>query len=152
MTEPHLPPGEPLPPQFQFRLGGTLFLCPAAAVEAITSFEAPVPLPRVPTHVLGLVTFDQRALVLLDLARFLELPVEADEERPRIIVMSAGEYRVGLPVEAALGVVHLEASAVKHGTDVFTDRLAEFVIAEGATEAGLSAVLDLERLLEAARA
>lgn len=152
MTEPHLPEGEPVPPQFQFRLGGTLFLCPAAAVEAVTLFEAPVPLPRVPDHVLGLVTYDQRALVLLDLARFLELPADHDEKGRRTIVVSAGEYRVGLPVEAVLGVVHLDAAALKHGTDVFTDRLAEFVTGEGATEAGLSAVLDLERLLEGARA
>ena len=83
MSQPLPASGDPARSYLRFRVGGTLLLCPAEAVEAVTEFEAPVPLPRVPPHVLGLVTYDQRALVLVDLGRFLELPTQADAERPR---------------------------------------------------------------------
>lgn len=145
-------PREPLAPQFLFRIAGTLLLCPASAVEAVTSFESPVLLPRVPAHVLGLVTYDQRALVLVDAALFLDLPERsATKDRARTLVLSTGPYRVGLPVESALGVISLDSESVSEGAHVFTGRLAEFVRAEANTESGVAGVVDLDLLLEAAR-
>jgi chemotaxis signal transduction protein len=143
--------GEPPRPYFQFRLGDALLLCPAEAVEAVTDFDAPVPLPRVPPHVLGLVTYDQRALVLVDLARLLQLPAAGDADRARTLVVNAGAYRVGLAVEAALGVVTLDADSFQESADLFAERLAEYAIAACTSDAGVGALLDLERLLETAR-
>jgi chemotaxis signal transduction protein len=151
VSQPLPTSGEPPRPYFQFRLGDTLLLCPAEAVEGITHFEAPVPLPRVPPHVLGLITSDQRALVLVDLAPFLRLPAGSDAERTRTLVVNSGAYRVGLAVEAALGVVTLDATGFQECTGLFGESLAEYAIAASSSEAGGGAVLDLERLLEAAR-
>jgi chemotaxis signal transduction protein len=151
MSQPLPASGEPPRSYFQFRLGGNLLLCPAEAVEAVTHFDVPVPLPRVPPHVLGLVTYDQRALVLVDLAHFLRLPAGGDADRRRTLVVKAGPYRVGLAVEAALGVVMLDADRFEERADLFAERLAEYAIAASTSDAGLGAVLDLERLLEAAR-
>lgn len=151
MSQPLPTSGEPPRPYFQFRLGDTLLLCPAEAVEGITHFEAPVPLPRVPPHVLGLITYDQRALVLVDLAPFLRLPAGSDAERTRTLVVNSGAYRVGLAVEAALGVVTLDAAGFQECTGLFGESLAEYAIAASSSDAGVGAVLDLERLLEAAR-
>lgn len=140
----------PLEPHFQFKVGDVLLLCEAERVEAVTAYQAPTPLPRVPPHLLGLVNYDQRALVLVDLARFLSVP-RSEEDPTRTLVVQGGGYRVGLPVDLALGVVTLEESDVRHGSQVFGGRLAEFVRAEADTPNGLGAVLDLELLLEAAR-
>lgn len=141
-----------IPPQFQFRLGDYLLLLPAAAVEAVTSFERPVPLPRVPPHVLGLLTYDQRALVILDLGRFLALPDDDVQRRARTLVVAAGEYRVGIPVDQALGVIEPRAASVRAGAHVYGGRVGEFVRGEVDTGAGLAALLDVDMLLEAGRA
>lgn len=136
--------------QFLFRVGDVPLLCPAEQVEAVTAWEVPIPLPRVPTHVLGLVSYDQRALVLVDLAIFLGLD-RAKKEPTRTLVLHAGDYRVGLPVDRARGVVTLSEDEVTEGAHVLGGRLSEFVRAECETAEGLAAILDLELLLEAAR-
>lgn len=151
MTAASGPVHDDIPPLFSFLLGDTRLLVPAEAVEAVTAFTPPVPLPRVPAHIQGLVTYDQRALVLLDLERFLGLGDATRSARRRTLVVSAGGYRVGLPVDTVLGVVRPEPQAVRAGTQVFGGRLAEFVRAEVHEASGVGAWLDLERLLEAAR-
>ena len=61
-------------------------------------------------------------------------------------------YRVGIPVERAYGVVHLDAEDLAPAEDLFAGPLGEYVVCQASTEAaGVGAVLDLERLLEAAR-
>ena len=135
-----------------FRIGDALLLCPAANVEAITVWEPPLTLPRVPAHVLGLVTYDQRALAILDLGRFLGLEDAGASAYTRTLVLTAGEYRVGVPVDAALGVVEVEAAAQEPPSGAITGALAQYVEAEVALEGGLAALVDLPRLLEAARA
>lgn len=138
-------------PLFLFRVGDVMLLCPAEQVEAVIAWQEPVPLPRVPDHLIGLVSYDQRALVLVDLARFLAI------ERPatpasRTLVVHAGDYRVGLPVDRAHGVVPIDTDTVKNGAHVVGGRLAEFTRAEAETgEGGLAALIDLSLLLEAAR-
>ena len=151
MGESIAPVPTELHPLFRFRVEGVTFLCEASAVEAVTSFTPPVPLPRVPAHLLGLVTYDQRALVLVDLALLLGLTSTPSTSRARTLVVTAGDYRVGLPVDQALGVVEPTAAMLRAVGEVFTGRRAEFLRAEVQEAQGVGAWLDLERLLEAAR-
>jgi len=133
-----------------FRIGDALLLCPAEGVESITLWETPLALPRVPAHVLGLVTYDQRALAILDLGRFLGL--SDGEGYTRTLVVTAGEYRVGVPVDAALGVVEVAPDDQQAPSGAITGPLAQYLLAEVLLDDGLAALLDLPRLLEAARA
>lgn len=135
-----------------FRIGDVLLLCPAANVEAITLWDEPLRLPRVPSHVLGLVTYDQRALVILDLGRFLDLGDPEGATYTRTLVVTAGPYRVGIPVDAALGVVAVEPDAREAPSGSIAGALAQYVTAEVELGGELAALLDLPRLLEAARA
>ena len=133
-----------------FRIGGTLLACRADRVEAVTTWETPLQLPRVPAHILGLVTYDQRALALLDLGRFFGLTEDTDYTR--VLVVTAGPYRVGIPVNAALGVVELAPGDRQEPSGVITGPLAQYVAEEVQIGDQLGGLLDLERLLEAARA
>ena len=133
-----------------FRVGDALLLCPAEYVEAVTTWKSPLTLPRVPAHVLGLVTYDQRALAVLDLGRFLGLA--EGEGYARTLVVTAGEYRVGVPVDAVLGVVEVAAQDRHKPSGAITGLLAQYVTGEVTHDGELAGLLDLERLLEAARA
>lgn len=133
-----------------FRIGDALLLCPVESVEAITMWEDPITLPRVPDHILGLVTYDQRALAVLDLGRFLGLA--EGESYTRTLVIKADEYRVGVPVDTALGVVEVAAADRQPPSGAITGALATYLAAEVPLDDGLAALLDLPRLLEAARA
>ena len=135
-----------------FRIGGALLLCPAENVEAITVWEEPLALPRVPAHVLGLVTYDQRALAILDVGRFLGLEDAGHPGFTRTLVITAGEYRVGVPVSTALGVVEVEPADREAPSGAIAGSLAQYVTAEVTLHGELAALVDLPRLLEAARA
>ena len=133
-----------------FRVGDALLLCAAEPIEAVTMWEVPHTLPRVPAHVLGLVTYDQRALAILDIGRFLGLT--GGDDYARTLVVTAGEYRVGIPVDAALGVVEVAAADRCAPSGAFGGLLAQYLTAEVELDDDLAGLLDLERLLEAARA
>ena len=135
-----------------FRIGDVLLLCPAANVEAVTLWDEPLRLPRVPSHVLGFVTYDQRALAILDLGRFLDLGDPARSAYTRTLVVTAGAYRVGIPVDAVLGVVTVEPDTREAPSGAIAGALAQYVTAEVELGGELAALLDLPRLLEAARA
>lgn len=135
-----------------YRIGDALLLCDADHVEAITMWETPLTLPRVPAHVLGLVTYDQRALAILDIGRFLGLTQEDHSLYTRTLVVTAGEYRVGIPVDAALGVVELAPADRQAPSGAITGPLAQYLAAEVTLHDDLAGLVDLERLLEAARA
>ena len=136
---------------FRFRLGGANYVCQASNVEAVTSFEEPLALPRVPPHVLGLVTYDQRALVIVDARAFLHLTASDGAEFRHTAVVNAGPYRVGIPVEGVLGMVKITPEQLQPSAGVFTGTVAGYVTAVAGDEAGTSGVLDLDRLLENAR-
>lgn len=144
-------------PLFLFRLAGATLLVAASEVESVTACEPPMPLPRVPPHVLGLVNHDQQALVVVDLARFLGLPPTVAQgpggaPRSRMLVVQSGGYRVGIPVDAAVGVVVVSARD-RHAPGAATGgRVAEFLRAECEVAGSPAGWLDMPRLLEAARA
>ena len=138
-----------------FRVGGTWLGVDAHAVSEIAEPGEATPLPRLPRHVPGLVFLRGNAVPLVDLVDFLGLDAEPDTDdddaRPRraVIVESEG-MRVGLL-----------SSRVRGLDDVPTDRLAPpdalgpqlraYCTAQVDHELGLLAVLDLPRLLAAAR-
>ncbi len=113
-------------------------------------WEPPLALPRVPAHVLGLVTYDQRALAILDLGLFLGL--SEGTGYTRTLVVTAGDYRVGVPVDLALGVVEVATADRRPPSGALTGPLAQYLTSEVTLDGDLAGLLDLERLLEAARA
>lgn len=140
---------------FAFRLGGETYLVRAEEVVGVIATTAPMPLPRVPPYVLGLVNHDHRALAVLDLARFLERPTKPEEgpqSATRTVVLHAGPYTLGVPVTAALGIVTLRATEVRAPSGAFGPRVDPWLKGECETAHGPAAWLDLARLLEAARA
>lgn len=132
-----------------FRLGDALLLCPAANVEAVTMWEEPLTLPRVPAHVLGLVTYDQRALAVLDLGRFLGITRAA--AYTRTLVVTAGGFRVGVPIDSVLGVVVVPCSDRQPPTGAIAGPVAQYLTSQVTLDGDLAGLLDFERLLEAAR-
>jgi purine-binding chemotaxis protein CheW len=136
---------------FAFRVGSSLLACPAEAVAAVIATTPPTPLPRVPAHVLGLVNHDHRALAVLDLGRVLGLDA-GPAPSTRTLVLQGGEYRVGVPVGAALGVATVPSTDLRPPSGAFGPRVEAFLRAECETPHGRAAWLDLPRLLEAARA
>lgn len=130
---------------------------PVGAVERVAELQTPVPIPRTPPHILGFILLGERAVVALDLRALLGLDARARDERreegapERVLVVRAHDMQVGLVCDRAHGVLETPANALRPAEALHGARLREFLLGEVETEQRLVGVLDLDKLLVAAR-
>ena len=139
-------------PLLPLRIGGTWIAVPALQVLEVVDERAPIPLPRAPAHLPGLLNLRGTALPLLDLTVFLEI---ASKDAlaggfPRVVVVGASEMQVGIRCDQVLGVI-AAGDATMGDVEMARGKLRQFSIAEVETLHGIAAVVDLEALLGAGR-
>lgn len=93
-----------------FELSGELYGVPINEVSEISRPLTLMPLPHVPSHVLGLINLRGVVLPVVDLRRKFELPLKSDELDNRLIVLKGSGYEVALWVDAVHGLVRLPQS------------------------------------------
>ena len=112
------------------------------------------PLPRAPAHILGLTLVGSRAVAVLDLARFLELP-ESDEPpldaAPRIVLCKSGALEAAIPCQRVEILAELPDKEVMPPRLAEGDRFRRFCRAEIQRDDRVVSVIDIVALLEAAR-
>jgi purine-binding chemotaxis protein CheW len=140
-------------------VGTTTLAVPAEQADEIVSVDAVYPIPLAPPHVLGLVAHRGRALPVLDLNEFLGLgePARsptlpaAGDLRARLIVVTGAGMSVGIRCDEARGIMELESSELQPAQAAWGERLRACAAAEVVHGGTLIVLLDLPRLLEAAR-
>lgn len=151
--------GEPVAALLVFRVESTWLAVPAGLVDEIGDEPEVTPVPLVPDHIPGVMNLRGHAVPLLDVNRFLGLVPEADrgaegqEDRSfrRVAVVCAGGMRVGLLCDRVRGVVEIPSSEQRSPAVVQGKRVAEFAVAEVQRDGEVLVLLELERLLRAAR-
>jgi len=138
----------------RFRVAGAQLAIPVRVVEEIVDRGALTTIPGVPPHIRGIVAVRGEAIPLLDLEAFLGLaPSERAEDRSaRVLVVRVEPYRVGLLCDVVAGVAAVAPSALEPPRASQPPALRDFAAAELDLGYAVAAVLDLRRLLEAARA
>jgi chemotaxis signal transduction protein len=142
-----------LRPLFVLRIEDTWLAVDAALVDGVLEDLGCSPVPGVPAHVLGVITHGNQVLAVLDVARFCALPPRANPAAAfsRTVVVSAGPMSVAIRADVAAGVVEVPASAIKAATVVQGASLDAFLAGECETPWGVCGLLDVPRLLDAAR-
>ena len=138
----------------RFRVSSTQLAVPAICVDEIVTLETPTVVPGVPRHVAGIVAVRGDAVPLLDLAELLGLgEAEQLEDRdPRVLVVRGGPYRVGLICDLVAGVAAVASARLASAETVQPPELRRFAEAQIDLGAGVAVLLDVARMLEAARA
>lgn len=141
-------------PLLPLRIGETWIAIPALTAAEIVQETKPLPLPRAPGHIPGIVNLRGQAIPLLDLGRLLDIPAgdtsESSQVVGRIVVVAAAEMRVGLPCDQVLGVV-AAGEFEQRDAQVSVGTLLEYAIGEVETPAGIATVVDIARILGVAR-
>jgi purine-binding chemotaxis protein CheW len=94
-----------------FRLGAAHYAADILQLRRILPWEPPVPQPDAPPFVAGTVTWEGRALPVVDLRARLGLPVPCTEET-RIVVLDLGREAVGVVVDAVRQVVRVDSTTI----------------------------------------
>jgi chemotaxis signal transduction protein len=134
-----------------FRVLDAELAAPPPVVDEIVPLGPLTAVPGVPPHVRGLLALRGQALPVVDLGIFLGLGASASEA-PRVLVIHVAPFRVGLLADRVLGVRSTHEARQADLDVVRPDRLRSLAIAALDHGAGVATVLDLRRLLEAARA
>ncbi len=128
-------------------------------IERVTATRQPTLLPGVPSYVAGLVPYGQEALVVFDMESFLQLgsavadptAEQGDEALARLIVVNTGDLTVGIPVAQTGGILPVRPEERRAASVITTQSLRPFLRSEVDTPRGLTGVVDLRAVLEAAR-
>jgi chemotaxis signal transduction protein len=152
-VEPWIPP-ETVVPLLRFRVSGAELAVSAGEVDEIVELSVTTSVPGVSPHVPGLLAVRGEPLPLLDLAAFLGLPAQAraQDRDPRVLVARVLPFRVGLLADSIAGIASVTRAQLAAPAILRPEALRRFARAELDLGDRVVAVLDLGRLLEAARA
>lgn len=128
-------------------LGGEYFGVELEDVREFSGYAALTPVPCCPAHVAGVINLRGEMVTVVDLRRALHLAAVEAPEGAQVMVVQAGDLRVGVVVDEVLDVVYLrpeDVAAVPCGVQGRGEPAAE-----GAARYGdrMLSVLDLRRLL-----
>lgn len=136
-----------------FRVHEAELAVAATDVEEIVGLGTLTPVPGVPAHVAGVQALRGQALPVLDLGAYLGLGGATDGDvAPRLLVARVPPYRVGLLAHRVLGVSGIDETIPSELELLQPDRLRVASLAALDRRGRVAALLDLARLLEAARA
>jgi chemotaxis signal transduction protein len=133
---------------------GTRFAVASEHVAEVVDTGPVTPLPRAAGHVEGIAQVGGRPVPVLNLAPLFalppELPDDAPEEAPRLLVVAAGGMEVALLVRSVI-VEEVVFSTPDNDRIAYGDQLRPHVRGQTQTRRGVAVLLDLRGVLEAAR-
>ncbi|WP_380872427.1 chemotaxis protein CheW [Sphingomonas sp. DBB INV C78] len=132
-----------------FRVGEGEFGLPIKAIEEVANLPAKLArLPKSPDFVLGVMNLRGHAVPIIEQSRRFGTAA-ASGSKQRVLIVRAGEYRVGFLVDAASEVRRLAPSALHPAPELGVDetRVFERVVA-GGVDAGIVLIVSPRELLD----
>jgi purine-binding chemotaxis protein CheW len=128
-----------------FRLGGELHGCDIRLVEEVVTKRTIQPLPDMPPHLLGVLMLRGEMVPVMDVAPALSVALEGGKT-PSILVVTMGDGRVGVAVDAVHEVMDVPAECVRPAPHTGGDRDA-YVVCVARIEDRLVTLIDLAEIL-----
>ncbi len=87
------------------RLAGQRIALPALAIDSVIDLDTISPVPRAPSHIIGITSLRSRALTVIDCAKMLGLNEYERDDGQQGVVFSFEEHDYALLVDAVEDVV-----------------------------------------------
>ncbi|MGQ9536843.1 MAG: chemotaxis protein CheW [Actinomycetota bacterium] len=130
-----------------FGLGREEFAVEVTQVREIIRMEEITRMPKSPPFVEGIINLRGQIIAVIDLARRLNLPSGERGTETRIIVVEAGDVKVGMIVDSVSEVLRVSAEAVEPNPALAADVSAAFLQGVVKHDNRLIILLDLTRIL-----
>ncbi len=130
-----------------FSLGREEFAVEVTQVREIMRMEEITRMPKSPHFVEGIINLRGQIIAVIDLAK--RLSIEAGERggETRIIVVEAGDLKVGMIVDSVSEVLRVSADALEPSPTIATDVSAAFILGVIKHDNRLIILLDLTKVL-----
>ena len=130
-----------------FRVGDSEYVLPAADVLQMESYEGATRVPGTAPYVVGLVQMRGRVVPVIDLRQRFGLPAALPTIDSRVVVVQHDGRTVGLLVDSAREVIHLDQSALEEPPDVLAASGHHFVQSLARAGDRLVMLIDLQRVV-----
>lgn len=130
-----------------FRVGTAEYAVPAAQVLHLESFQTATHVPGAPAYVIGLVQVRGRVVPVVDLRKRFGLPPTDHALAHRIVVIQVGARIVGLLVDSAREVVHLDETTFQDAPELIRQQASGFVTRVVSVGDRLFLIVDVPRVI-----
>lgn len=131
-----------------FRLAGEEFGVDIAEVREIIKMEAITRIPNTDSYISGVINLRGKIIVVIDLAKKLNLPLSKQDKDTRIIVIEVSGSTVGMIVDSCNEVIRLSAEHIEPAPPIITQRInADYIEGVGIIIERLIILLDLAKVL-----
>jgi purine-binding chemotaxis protein CheW len=132
-----------------FLLGQEHYSLPLTKVREIIRITPITPVPRMPSHWLGVINLRGKIVPVMNLRKRLLLPPTSDLERACIVVIQASNesWLIGLLVDVVLEVASIDAEAIETAPDFGSDLDGRFILGLAKGKDSVITVLDIHALL-----
>lgn len=132
-----------------FCLGDDHFAADIFSVERVLRYQAPRPVPDMPTWIQGVIEYRSHVVPVIDLRGRFELPRVPVRPATRILVFDTGGEWIGTVVDAVMEVATFSAGQLSPPPTFFRGLAGEYLKGIIRSEDRLLIVLDAGRLLSA---
>ena len=132
-----------------FDLAGEDFGIEIAAVESIVKMQDITPIPHAPEYVKGVTNLRGSVLPVIDLKSRFGIKVGEETRNTRIVVVTMGELKVGMIVDAVSEVLTIEDTVIEPTPPMVSTVATEFITGIAKIDKRLVVLLDLGRVLTA---
>jgi len=130
-----------------FSLGREEFAVEVTQVREIMRMEEITRMPKSPHFVEGIINLRGQIIAVIDLAKRLNIEAQERGGETRIIVVEAGEVKVGMIVDSVSEVLRVGADALEPSPTIATDVAAAFLTGVIKHDNRLIILLDLTKVL-----
>lgn len=130
-----------------FKLGKEEYGVDINSVQEIIRATDITPVPGAPAHVRGVINLRGRIIPVIDLRLRFRLPEIEDGEDRRIVVVEAGEKRLGMLVDAVSQVIKFSSAVMEEMPEEATSSDSNYIRGVAKLDSRLIIMLDLNRSL-----
>jgi purine-binding chemotaxis protein CheW len=134
-----------------FRLANEEFGVDISEVREIIKLENITRIPNTESYIDGVINLRGKIIVVIDLAKKLNLPVEPPSKDTRIIVIEVGVNTIGMIVDSCNEVLRLASEHIEPAPPIITRKInADYIQGVGIIQQRLIILLDLAKVLAVA--
>ncbi|MBC7246820.1 MAG: chemotaxis protein CheW [Actinobacteria bacterium] len=130
-----------------FSLGREEFAVEVTQVREIMRMEEITRMPKSPHFVEGIINLRGQIIAVIDLAKRLNIEAQERSGDTRIIVVEAGDVKVGMIVDSVSEVLRVDADALEPSPTLAADVSAAFLTGVIKHDNRLIILLDLTKVL-----
>ncbi|WP_018935546.1 chemotaxis protein CheW [Thioalkalivibrio sp. ALJ24] len=134
-------------PYVTFSLADETYAIDVLQVQEVLKVSDIAPVPGVPDYILGIINLRGNVVTVIDARRRMGLDEREPDDASRIVIIDVDDQNVGILVDSVSEVVRISPDSVEPAPEVGNDESARFIQGVTSTDAGLTILVDLNKLL-----